>query len=786
MYFDADQSAHKALRDIVAERTKSIIVWIGSGLSVPAGLPTWKGLRDILCEAISDKARSMDAESARPLMEKRAKILTDIDFWRSFDVIKTALGDTSYRAVIRRALTPADRAAVPKAYNSIWKLRPRGVLNLNLDRLATRAFNTVRPGMGLIEFTGKEAGQSIHVLQSPSTFCANLHGISMNEDSWIMRQEDLSRLLNNQAYVAFITSCLVGNVSLFVGLTPEDRAVGGFLTNLQRIGADPGEHYWVTHRKDGDTDRWAESNGVRVIRYTVDTKNVHMGLDEFFDDIRGFVPHDTSPTPVAPTISGSGVSELLEPEELRKKSHEEIRLTLNGRAATILSSSDEDKYQKYSDFCRRYSAAIYDAWFVETEEIYNVLLGYTLVEEIAQGAFGRVFKAKSPSGESVAIKLLHSDVHKNQGMLQSFRRGVSSMQILSKHRVVGMIAYRQAFEIPACVVMELVEGPSLNDAVKSRQISDWCDILRIGCDLAEIVQRAHHLPERVLHRDIRPSNIMLRNFYVEQNNYEVVVLDFDLSWHRDAHEKSIVSHTASGYLAPEQISPDSRYSTRNAQVDSFGLGMTLYFLRTGTDPQANEHRSLDWPQVLRDGITKFPSPAWKSLPARFARLIGCATRDDQPQRWDMSQISAELNRMKVAHANPLLVKSAELLAEEFTFRSELGRSYKWDADKATASAVLPSGMVISVEPQESNRDVGIKIDWVSRGTGDRRKVGKYLGQAIAKATSELKQAGWTIDKTDRSPTSLSLHLSIHVNVLINKLDAAVKAFDRALNFLTID
>lgn len=150
------------------------------------------------------------------------------------------------------------------------------------------------------------------------------------------------------------------------------------------------------------------------------------------------------------------------------------------------------------------------------------------------------------------------------------------MKILSERHVDGVAVYRDSSEIPAFVVMDWIEGPSLQEAVEARAFRDWNTILRTAKHLTRVIRNAHELPERVLHRDLRPSNVMLRDFYSDPDNWKVMVLDFDLSWHLGAEERSVVhGSTLYGYLAPEQIMRVPGVSTRHSAVDSFGLGMVM-------------------------------------------------------------------------------------------------------------------------------------------------------------------------------------------------------------------
>jgi eukaryotic-like serine/threonine-protein kinase len=234
--------------------------------------------------------------------------------------------------------------------------------------------------------------------------------------------------------------------------------------------------------------------------------------------------------------------------------------------------------------------------------------------------------------------------------------------------------------------MELIEGPNLEEAVKAKAINDWQLRLRVGTDLARIILTAHQVPERVLHRDIRPANIMLKNFFISPESWELVVLDFDLSWHRDASEGSLnLSRSMNGYLAPEQIDLSRKKLTRNALVDSFGVGMTLFYLATGQHPITSQHLHIDWSDKLKQNTIAKTCEEWHSLPRRFARLIYLATKDKQSDRWDMTQIQGELLRLTESLGGSEKVVSAELFAEEVACRSchQVGE-YTWDVDRESA------------------------------------------------------------------------------------------------------
>ena len=781
MSFNTEQYSHQALRSIIAEKTSKLVCWVGSGLSADANLPTWPQLKKRLVKQLREKANDILEVDSRSLMSAASSAEQEANYWTAFQILKKNLGPSSYRSAIRDALRPALTAACPKTYHYIWKLRAAGVLNLNLDRLATKALGEVPPGRLPTEFSGRDAGMYLHSLKSPQPFVANLHGIGDDESTWVFTKHDLRGLLRSQGYQTFIRSCLATTTTLFLGISADDIATGGHIAALTQAGIDTGPHYWLTNRADLKTDTWAEHAGIQIIRY-----NNHSEIIDFFEDILRFVPDDgPSPPPVVLGSSSEHQESLLpSPENLLTLEAEQIRRVLNTHAKQLLQSDSPDFYSKYEEFLAQYDEAIYRAWYTSVTDPANMLLGFTLIEEVARGAFGCVYRACAPDGNPVAIKVLLEEVRKDPLLLKSFRRGVRSMRFLMERNVDGMVAYQEASEIPAFAVMDWVDGPTLSEAQEARQIDDWGSILKIGLQMTDIIRRAHAIPERVLHRDIRPSNIMLEGLYSRPDDWRVVVLDFDLSWHQGALEQSVIHSALFGYLAPEQIQATHGASTRHAAVDSFGVGMTLYFMIAGRDPLPAQHRHHDWGRTVLEAALSHGSTSWVSLPYRYARLITKATEDSQAKRWDMSQIRDEIARLRDAFLDSTGVVSAELLAEEIAARC--GRGYEWNDDKATAVVRLVSGAVIEINGNESDRLVVVNLNWNSRGRQERKQVGKWMARATDRCVKELRASGWQIrTRNIQPPQSMVLEATLavsHAASTLIKQACVVSTVIEELNF----
>ncbi len=784
--FNTDQMSYGRLRSIVRERTNPIMIWLGSGLSSAAGMPSWLDLRNNLCRALEDKARYAPTKDQADQRKRLAHIKAEGDLWLAFSLLRDALGDTSYVECIKESFAAAPSCSIPAGYEKVISLPFSGIINLNIDRLATRTYSLKNPGKCLVEFSGRQCGDFVHILKGGHQFIANLHGTVEDRSSWVLTRQDLNWLTNQPGYTEFVKSILCTRTVIFIGVRTNDIAVGGHLEKLKKMGVDFGTHFWITDKSDKNTDRWAESAGVLLIRYN--SSNEHIELSEMLTDIATFFPEDQPAAPVLPNIDGADEVVLPSAEQLERMSDEDIRIALNKYAEYILRDGSKESYRIFDEFCERYDRYVYRSWYITTKAPSNIILGYRLEQQIAEGAFGRVFKAIDAQGDYVALKLLKQDVRRKPEMLQGFRRGVQSMRILDKHSVAGMIPYRNSSEIPALVVMDLVDGPNLHEAVESGYCKEWSTILRTAVDLCKIIRTAHQLPERVLHRDIRPANVMFRHYYTDPENYEVVVLDFDLSWYRGSQEVSILGgSTMNGFLAPEQIERIPGTSTRSAAVDSFGLGMTLYYLRSQKEPLYMEHRHRDWRDNLYNRITAHGSRKWVSVPIRFARLIEMSTKDIQSARWDCSQILGELQRLQQAEVSPSEVSSAELVAEELAYSTcmILGQPdiYCWDIDAMRGALQSRSGVKMEFIGNESKHKVCLGFYWSNMGATEYKNVRKYLKPYCEAATSQLSKIGFICEEeievtADHASFSMSIDVKRAVADISNMPKSLADVFTK--------
>lgn len=431
--FNDRQPGYRRLRSIIAERTNRLVVWLGAGLSVPAGLPSWSKLKETLCCTLVDKASAADSDEVATAQRRANQIQELKDYWLTFQMLRDALGPATYRAAVRESLQAAETCTIPENYSSILALPVTGILTLNLDRLVTRAYTSRNPGKPLVEFGGFQAGQHLHVLKGATPFIVNLHGTLSDEGSWVLARDELRALLKQDGYNTFIRSCLCTRTVVFVGISADDVATGGHLDALSDARVDLGDHFWITDRTDASTEYWADRTQLQLIRYQSQGDD-HSELRAILTALGDYQPEDETADPVTMVCTRSDV-DLPSADDLQREADPEIiRERLNAHAVDLLRPSSESgdiDYERYNRFCEEYDEAIYRAWYVTSASPRNRVFGYTVEDEVADGAFGRVFRARDEQGRSVAVKVLREEVRRKPEMLQSFRRGVRSMRILA-------------------------------------------------------------------------------------------------------------------------------------------------------------------------------------------------------------------------------------------------------------------------------------------------------------------------------------------------------------------
>lgn len=243
------------------------------------------------------------------------------------------------------------------------------------------------------------------------------------------------------------------------------------------------------------------------------------------------------------------------------------------------------------------------------------------------------------------------------------------------------------------------------------------------------------------------------------------------------------SGSTTGYLAPEQIQQRADVSTRHAAVDSYGIGMTLFFMISGRDPFPTENLHQEWRKSIYAAAVKNGESSWKSLPNRFSRVIINTTKLKQSERWDISQIRSELERLYDALKRPDNVDSAELIAEEIFCRTNYSHNYEWDDNKLSALYNSPSGVRICLIGHESKKQLILKIEWSDTGVSEIKKVNKWLERNQPKILDQLSSSKWKIETHTASGRALHISASMDVSDAKKELNEIAQCIDKVTSEL---
>jgi len=225
---------------------------------------------------------------------------------------------------------------------------------------------------------------------------------------------------------------------------------------------------------------------------------------------------------------------------------------------------------------------------------------YTIERELGDGGFGITYLAFKKNGQKVVIKTLNDKVQQRPDFAKLQQDFLNEALRLAKCTHPHIAKVGPIFQEGHlwCMVMDYIDGGNLADRVVQKGILPEDEALlyieQIGAALTVVHQQG------LLHRDIKPQNIMLR-----QGKKEAVLIDFGIA--REFTPNLTQTHTqflTDGYAPIEQY---YKRNKRGAYTDIYALAATLYSLLTGVVPVSALDREsgtpLEQPKRLNPKIS---------------------------------------------------------------------------------------------------------------------------------------------------------------------------------------
>ena len=210
---------------------------------------------------------------------------------------------------------------------------------------------------------------------------------------------------------------------------------------------------------------------------------------------------------------------------------------------------------------------------------------FKLVKKLGEGGMGAVWKAEDPvDGRAVAIKVLRSELAKNETALRRFHREARMLAEVESPYIANLLEVNEDDGLQF-IVMEFVDGEDVLKYLKAHGRLSERDGVAMVADVARALREAHE--RGVVHRDLKPENMLLVSNADDPTAIPRVKLtDFGLA--REVIESESQQVTSAGsllgtphYMAPEQCSGTAAV---DARADVYSLGATLFHLLAGRPP----------------------------------------------------------------------------------------------------------------------------------------------------------------------------------------------------------
>ncbi|MFF3732995.1 LamG-like jellyroll fold domain-containing protein [Streptomyces sp. NPDC002476] len=228
---------------------------------------------------------------------------------------------------------------------------------------------------------------------------------------------------------------------------------------------------------------------------------------------------------------------------------------------------------------------------------------YRVVGRLGEGGMGRVFLGRSPSGRSVAIKMVHASLVHEPEFRARFRSEVQASRAVGGAFTAPVIDADTEAEQP-WMVSSYIAGPSLHQVIADQGVLPPVTLAALAAGLAEALVSIHRAG--LVHRDLKPSNVLLADDGPR-------VIDFGIARAFDATSltRTGVTIGSAGFMSPEQVNGGQI----TAASDVFSLGAVLAFAAIGVGPFGVGSAPVMLYRIVHEApdLEAVPDPALRAL-----------------------------------------------------------------------------------------------------------------------------------------------------------------------------
>src|SRR5438128_10155358 len=266
---------------------------------------------------------------------------------------------------------------------------------------------------------------------------------------------------------------------------------------------------------------------------------------------------------------------------------------------------------------------------------------YQIEALLGKGGMGAVYRARHILlGDRVAIKVLPPEMRSNSEWLRRFQREGQAARRFRHHNAVTVYDLRTSGDGTIYLVMEYVEGTTLDSELKKHGRFSPAEALTTLKPVMSVLNAAHAMG--VVHRDLKPENIMIGKASTDGERV-VKLLDLGIAKLKEiagSEKTGNTNLTIAGqmlgtpyYMSPEQWGelPDDGNSEIDGRADIYSLGVVMYEIITRRRPFAG----MTMAELRRQHVSVTPKPLHEvdaSVPESFSKAIARSIAKDRSER----------------------------------------------------------------------------------------------------------------------------------------------------------
>ncbi|MEP6818356.1 MAG: alpha/beta fold hydrolase [bacterium] len=317
---------------------------------------------------------------------------------------------------------------------------------------------------------------------------------------------------------------------------------------------------------------------------------------------------------------------------------------------------------------------------------------YQIIRPLGSGGMGEVYLAEDTRlGRKVALKVLPAHFTEDDERVRRFQQEARAASALNHPNNITIYEIGEIDSLHF-IATEFIEGVTLSDRLEASRIETY-EAVDVGVQVASALCAAHQAG--IVHRDIKPQNIMLRTDGI------VKVLDFGLATLLDKKSDDLEAATlvktkqgllmgSAHYMSPEQ----ARGQKMDARTDIFSLGVVLYQMVAGHVPFTGETMTDVLASILRVDPPELSQSA-PQTPAELLRIVNLTLRKDKAERYQTAK---------------------ELLTDLKSLKQRL------ESQRESELAVMPE--LIGISPKQMEQEIrfcttadGVRIAYATVGHG---------------------------------------------------------------------